>query len=50
MKHYHKLVRDKIPEIIERVMDEHTVKYNYTLEDVLAADKGSRSAAAEIKF
>ncbi len=40
----------QIPEIIERVMNGHTVKYNYTLEDVLAADKWSREAAAEIKF
>ena len=40
----------QIPEIIERVMNEHTVKYNYTLEDVLAADEWSRSTAAGIKF
>lgn len=38
----------QIPEIIEMVMNGHTVKYNYTLEDVLAADEWSRKAAAEI--
>ena len=40
----------QIPEIIERVMNSHSVKYNYTLEDVLAADEWSRKAAADIKF
>ena len=40
----------QIPEIIEKVMDLHTVKYNYTLDDVLAADLWSRKAAKEIVF
>ena len=38
----------QIPEIIEKVMNMHTVKYNYTVEDVLEADAWSRKAAMEL--
>ncbi len=38
----------QIPEIIEKVMNMHTVKYNYTVEDVLEADVWSRKAAMEL--
>ena len=40
----------QIPEVIEKVMNAHTVKYNYTPEDVLEADEWSRKAAADIVF
>lgn len=40
----------QIPELIERVMDAYTVKYDYTLEDVLEADKWSREQAALVNF
>ena len=35
----------QIPEIIEKVMSAYTVKYDYTLDDVLEADKWSREEA-----
>ncbi len=39
-----------IPKIIENVMDAYTVKYDYTVDDVLAADKWSREQAAKVRF
>lgn len=35
----------QIPEIIEKVMSAYTVKYDYTLDDVLEADRWSREEA-----
>jgi 1-deoxy-D-xylulose-5-phosphate reductoisomerase len=38
-----------IPKIIEKTMSAYTVKYNYTLDDVLDADKWAREYAESIK-
>ena len=37
----------QIPEIIEKVMSAYTVKYDYTLDDVLEADRWSREEASK---
>lgn len=37
-----------IPLLIERAMNAYTVKYNYTLQDVLEADKWARAYTAEM--
>ena len=39
-----------IPELIERTMDAYTVKYEYTLEDLLEADAWAKDYAAKVVF
>lgn len=40
----------QIPELIEQTMDAYTVKYEYTLEDLLEADKWARNFATNLNF
>lgn len=40
----------QIPMLIESVMDAYTVKYEYTLEDLLEADAWAKAFAAKIAF
>ena len=40
----------QIPELIERTMDAYTVKYNYTLEDLLEADAWAKAYAEKLRF
>ncbi len=40
----------QIPELIEQTMDAYTVKYEYTLEDLLEADAWAKDYAAKIVF
>ena len=40
----------EIPELIERTMDAYTVKYEYTLEDLLEADAWAKGYAAQVSF
>ncbi len=40
----------QIPELIEQTMDAYTVKYEYTLEDLLEADTWARAYANKIQF
>ncbi|WP_352400784.1 1-deoxy-D-xylulose-5-phosphate reductoisomerase [Anaerotignum sp.] len=40
----------QIPELIEQTMNAYTVKYEYTLEDLLEADKWARSFASNLNF
>ena len=37
-------------ELIERTMDAYTVKYKYTLEDLLEADAWARAYAQSVRF
>jgi len=39
-----------IPELIEQTMDAYTVKYEYTLEDLLEADAWAKDYAAKVSF
>ena len=39
-----------IPELIEQTMDAYTVKYEYTLEDLLEADAWAKDYAAKVVF
>ena len=39
-----------IPEMIEQTMDAYTVKYEYTLEDLLEADAWAKDYAAKVVF
>ncbi|WP_458406911.1 1-deoxy-D-xylulose-5-phosphate reductoisomerase [Anaerotignum sp.] len=39
-----------IPELIEQTMDAYTVKYDYTLEDLLEADAWAKDYAAKVVF
>ena len=39
-----------IPELIEQTMDAYTVKYEYTLEDLLEADAWAKEYAAKVVF
>ena len=39
-----------IPELIEQTMDAYTVKYDYTLEDLLDADAWAKDYAAKVVF
>ena len=39
-----------IPELIEQTMDAYTVKYEYTLEDLLEADAWAKDFAAKVVF
>ena len=39
-----------IPELIEQTMDAYTVKYEYTLEDLLEADAWAKNFAAKVVF
>lgn len=39
-----------IPELIEQTMDAYTVKYEYTLEDLLEADAWAKDYAAKVIF
>ena len=39
-----------IPELIEQTMDAYTVKYEYTLEDLLEADAWAKNYAAKVSF
>lgn len=39
-----------IPELIEQTMDAYTVKYEYTLEDLLEADAWAKNYAAKVVF
>ena len=40
----------QIPELIEQTMDAYTVKYEYTLEDLLEADAWAKDYAAKVVF
>lgn len=40
----------QIPSLIERTMDAYTVKYKYTLEDLLEADAWARAYAQSVRF
>lgn len=40
----------EIPELIEQTMDAYTVKYEYTLEDLLEADAWAKDYAAKVNF
>ncbi|MDD3393063.1 MAG: 1-deoxy-D-xylulose-5-phosphate reductoisomerase [Anaerotignum sp.] len=40
----------QIPELIEQTMNAYTVKYEYTLEDLLDADEWARSFATNLTF
>jgi 1-deoxy-D-xylulose-5-phosphate reductoisomerase len=40
----------QIPELIEQTMNAYTVKYEYSLEDLLEADDWARSFATSLKF
>lgn len=40
----------EIPALIERTMDAYTVKYDYSLEDLLEADAWAKAYAAKISF
>ena len=40
----------EIPELIEQTMDAYTVKYEYTLEDLLEADEWAKDYAAKVVF
>ncbi|KXL53194.1 1-deoxy-D-xylulose 5-phosphate reductoisomerase [Anaerotignum neopropionicum] len=40
----------QIPELIEQTMNAYTVKYDYTLEDLLDADDWARSFASHLNF
>lgn len=40
----------EIPQLIERAMNAYTVKYEYTLEDLLEADRWARSYAMGLQF
>ncbi|WP_313527387.1 1-deoxy-D-xylulose-5-phosphate reductoisomerase [Anaerotignum sp.] len=40
----------QIPELIEQTMDAYTVKYEYTLEDLLEADNWARNFATNLNF
>lgn len=40
----------QIPMLIESVMDAYTVKYEYTLEDLLEADAWAKARAAKVAF
>ena len=40
----------QIPELIEQTMDAYTVKYDYTLEDLLDADAWAKDYAAKVVF
>ncbi len=40
----------EIPALIERTMDAYTVKYEYTLEDLLEADAWARAYAKSVSF
>lgn len=40
----------QIPELIEQTMDAYTVKYEYTLEDLLEADTWARKFAIGLDF
>ena len=39
-----------IPELIEQTMDAYTIKYEYTLEDLLEADAWAKDYAAKVSF
>ena len=39
-----------IPLLIEKTMDAYTVKYEYTLEDLLEADAWAKDFAAKVVF
>ncbi|MBQ7757630.1 1-deoxy-D-xylulose-5-phosphate reductoisomerase [Anaerotignum sp.] len=40
----------QIPELIEQTMDAYTVKYEYTLEDLLEADAWAKAYAEKVSF
>ena len=40
----------EIPALIERTMDAYTVKYEYTLEDLLEADAWAKAYAKTVSF
>lgn len=40
----------QIPALIERTMDAYTVKYEYTLDDLLEADAWARAYAEQVRF
>lgn len=40
----------QIPELIEQTMDAYTVKYEYTLEDLLEADRWAKAYAKKVSF
>ncbi len=40
----------QIPELIEQTMDAYTVKYEYTLEDLLEADAWAKAYAKKVSF
>nr|WP_294682688.1 1-deoxy-D-xylulose-5-phosphate reductoisomerase [uncultured Anaerotignum sp.] len=40
----------QIPALIERTMDAYTVKYEYTLDDLLEADAWARAYAEQLRF
>ena len=40
----------QIPSLIERTMDAYTVKYKYTLEDLLEADAWAMAYAQSVRF
>ncbi|WMI79863.1 1-deoxy-D-xylulose-5-phosphate reductoisomerase [Anaerotignum sp. MB30-C6] len=40
----------QIPELIERTMNAYTVKYEYTLDDLLEADAWARAFATDVNF
>ena len=40
----------QIPELIEQTMDAYTVKYEYTLEDLLEADAWAKTYAEKVRF